>query len=322
MLQINVVVVMMYNSEGTLLNAEFLDIDNREILNNIAFDSVGNLYVATALQKDLRKYNSEGNLLVADVTPKLDWPYNPTFDSVGNLYVMDSDGIVPGYHSQYNSDGTLRNAKFITGLNTPVSMAFDIQSTPKTWIGGNGNWNVDENWSPRGVPSNNHKIIIDGKNGEDSIVKLDVDFTISHTLQIDSGDKLVVNKGSTLVIDSGGVLDNTGELSNYGMISNNLDGVLNNNGYISISADSAINNFGKFNNQVLAEVVLSGNIFSKEIVDVTNDGVIVSHGVMKDNVHVTNFDGKTHPDNSDIFYNDGTLNNDGLILSAGRYISQ
>ena len=111
----------------------------------------------------------------------------------------------------------------------------DADSNVKLWIGGNGNWNDDTNWSPFGIPLSGNKIIIDTNGGTDVVVQLDLAFSI------DNYGSLTINNGVTLVIDSGIVLSNSG-----GTISNN--GIISNEGQLDNDFTNIVNNFGMIDN--------------------------------------------------------------------------
>ncbi|MFC2056827.1 hypothetical protein ACFLTO_04600 [Chloroflexota bacterium] len=116
--------------------------------------------------------------------------------------------------------------------------------TPKTWIGGEGYWNEDDNWSPWGAPEDFMNADIDGNSEIDSVVYLgrlghDIEWTKRVTIY--EGDTLIITPDARLDIESGGFLDIMGgTVINRGTINN--DGFINNYGTFNSYPGSIFNN--------------------------------------------------------------------------------
>jgi len=198
----------------------------------------------------------------------------------------------------------------------------------KIWIGGVGNWNVDANWTPPGVPVGSDDIIIDADPGTNSVVTLNVDYTqTTGSIRIDDGDELIVGtdvtlteeSGDTIIINSGATLTNTGTIkisndhgtgiSNSGTIENKLNIEISNTG------DSiGISNSGEIINIMSGDILLSNSL---SIGDPSNNIGIENTNVIKNSgdVRIQTQDRAIGIDNS------GTIDNDGHILVANRGIS-
>jgi len=89
-----------------------------------------------------------------------------------------------------------------------------------TWDGGAGNWDLDTNWSPVGVPDNDgdtYDVLIDTDALTNSVVSLNMTATIDN-LTIDSDDVLNILSSRSLTL-VGGV--GTGTIANSGLLSLN-----------------------------------------------------------------------------------------------------
>ena len=87
---------------------------------SIAFDSVGNLYVANNGVNNVTVYNPSSGALLRTISLGIG-PSDIAFDSAGNLYVsISSAGNVTVYNS---SSGVLLNT-ISAGMNVPVGLAF------------------------------------------------------------------------------------------------------------------------------------------------------------------------------------------------------
>jgi len=139
--------------------------------------------------------------------------------------VLDSSGdlLNPGTIKK-QCDATITISGTFSG--NAVEDVCEIGSS--TWIGGNGTWNSPENWSPIGIPTSTDEIIIDGNSSKNSIVTLDVNVTIGKSIEVNSGDSLVVDAGSIL------------DLTNATAI---IDGILENGGVVKIK-QSDLSQFG------------------------------------------------------------------------------
>lgn len=79
----------------------------------------------------------------------------------------------------------------------------------KTWVGGTGFWSDAVNWTPNGVPNNNgstYDVEIDGAVAGNSVVTLNQDATID-TIDVSTGDELIIGNGNTLNIAQGAVVN-------------------------------------------------------------------------------------------------------------------
>jgi len=110
----------------------------------------------------------------------------------------------------------------------------EAHADTKTWVGGTGVWSEGSNWSPTGVPASTDVIIIDDNGGTDSVVTLDINFTLEGSLLIEYGDTLVISAGVDLIndgtINNLGTIDNNGAIGNFSDIHN--EGTINNECYI------------------------------------------------------------------------------------------
>jgi len=87
----------------------------------LAFDGVGNLYVADFNENRIMKY-SPGGASSIFASPGLNGPTGIAFDGAGNLYVANASGNTIRKFSRAGADlGTFAS----TGLNYPFGIAFD-----------------------------------------------------------------------------------------------------------------------------------------------------------------------------------------------------
>lgn len=130
-----------------------------------------------------------------------------------------------------------------------LKFSFSVECD-KTWVVGDGNWHVDGNWEPSGVPDGTEKICIDGNFATNSVVTLNSDFTLTTgSIEIGFRDKLIVGKDATLTDNSGNTIINSGTIENFGTISNT----------------------GVLNNKILGEIINKGLI--------VNSGTIITEGM-------------------------------------------
>lgn len=209
----------------------------------------------------------------------------------------------------------------------------------KTWSGGDANWNVAGNWTPTGVPAGADNIIIDGGPDTNSIVHLDVNFELSGTLTIESGDHLIIDvlvagdvtltnlPGGTInndgtIINIKGTISNDGTINNNseGSISNNVQGtitnkpggLINNEGIIDIQPGTLLSNSkdGTINNLAGGQIGDAGAIINDSEGLITNGGsiTITPTGTINNSGTITNNIGGT-------IQNDGTINTCGGIIN-------
>ena len=96
-----------------------------------------------------------------------------------------------------------------------VFLGGNVFAADSTWNGGTGNWNVDGNWTPSGVPNgSSYNVLIDGGNiGINSFVNLNTSVSVGN-LTIDTGDTLDINNGHVLTMGlDGGSIINNGNIS-------------------------------------------------------------------------------------------------------------
>jgi hypothetical protein len=88
----------------------------------LAFDAVGNLFVAYPLQNTIEKFSPTGVDLGAFTTTGLDTPEGLAFDSLGNLYVANLGNKTI---RRFSSTGFDLGMFASTGLTSPFGIAFD-----------------------------------------------------------------------------------------------------------------------------------------------------------------------------------------------------
>lgn len=112
---------------------------------------------------------------------------NPVGTNSADYYVSASAAGVPGTGITTDYIGNTRT--------TPRMGAWEINGLWKTWTGTTSNsWNTSTNWSPSVVPASSDYLLINS-----GLPQLDVDFTVSNNLTINSAGTLTINAGKTLI---------------------------------------------------------------------------------------------------------------------------
>ena len=155
-------------------------------------------------------------------------------------------------------------------------------------------------------------------------IATDAEIPAGKTLTIESGMSMTVDSGVTLtnngtiIVNDGGVLENSGNIVNNGTININDGGLLTNNG--TVESRGTITNDGKVVNN--NSIVCKGNIKRNgtlensgaiELIFDANDIVIEEEVVIPAGITVTN-EGKFYMKDGGAFSGDGKLNNQGEIL--------
>ncbi|MGI9516225.1 MAG: beta strand repeat-containing protein [Pirellulaceae bacterium] len=102
---------------------------------------------------------------------------------------------------------------FLVAIVFAIAFAFSTSECTAqitvTWSGGTGDWSNSLKWSPNGVPNNagsTYDVEIDGGLAGASTVTLDQNATID-TLDVSTGDELMIDNGNTLNIAQGTVIN-------------------------------------------------------------------------------------------------------------------
>ncbi len=146
--------------------------------------------------------------------------------------------------------------------------------------------------------------------------------TITGWASIDPGVQLLIESGSTLLLDGGaavldnmGILTNRGTLNNWGTINNDLGGAFLNGGTLNNWA-GLIENWGTLDNWGSATIRNLGAIVNRGTLD--NTGEIVNRGTLENYHILSNADTGTLDNTGEIFNNwGGTLENFGEIVNRG-----
>ena len=214
-----------YNSAALYSSAA----NTRNIRNNIFSNArsnsgaTGNHYAAyfgaagTGLTIDYNDYfvSGSGGLLgyynSTSINTLADWK-TATVQDANSLNTNPSFSIAGGSNSaDYYVSASIAGVSG-TGITTdyigntrisPRMGAWEINGLWKTWTGTtSNNWNTSTNWSPSVVPVSSDYLLISS-----GTPQLDVDFTVSNNLTINSTGALTINAGKTLSIASGGSAD-------------------------------------------------------------------------------------------------------------------
>ena len=132
------------------------------------------------------------------------WQFSTTSDSTGFSDIASSDSNVYDAGSLTQTTWYKRVARVGCKSDWTGAAASNVLKVtviiPKTWTGGNGNWNVAANWSDGAVPVNADHLLINTGNP-----KLNVDYTVGGSLTLSGTGSLTVEAGKTLLVD--GVAD-------------------------------------------------------------------------------------------------------------------
>jgi trimeric autotransporter adhesin len=132
------------------------------------------------------------------------WQFSTTSDSTGFADIASSDSNVYDAGSLTQTTWYKRVARVGCKSDWTGAAASNVLKVtvtiPKTWTGGNGNWNVAANWSDGAVPVNSDHLLINTGNP-----KLNVDYTVGGSLTLSGTGSLTVEAGKTLLVD--GVAD-------------------------------------------------------------------------------------------------------------------
>jgi fibronectin type 3 domain-containing protein len=228
---------------------------------------------------------------------------------------------------------------FVISILIPEAYADTI-----AWTGsGDGiNWSDPANWNTNAIPSSGDRITIPS-----GTVHLNINFTTTSRITIQSSGTLVINSGQTLknngnVTNSGiiadnsdghvyntGGIDNEVSLTNLGTISVNSEGNVYNNGTIANSGNMIFNS-GTFNNH--RTFTNSGNIvfptsisstitlFSLETahVNLASNTTIQNTGKLQFLDTPFNIPSGTVLTNHGTFHVSDTFNNTGTIINTGN----
>jgi hypothetical protein len=159
----------------------------------------------------------------------------------------------------------------------------------KTWVGGNGSWNVSVNWSPAGIPLRCDNVLI---GGAAAIVTVPANYrAVARSITVQSGRTLTVAANGQLEIAHGLNVVNSGTINNLGKIE--IDNILN-------STLFGLANGGTFTNGPTGVV----NILNSGARSLHNTvgGTITNNGIMI-------IDGNAFDQPSNGIYNEGTFNN-------------
>ncbi len=196
-----------------------------------------------------------------------------------------------------------------------------------TWVGATSNdWHTASNWSPASVPTSTDEVVIIGDRPNDPVIAADAEAstlllspntspgvtpTTLPTLTINASQTLAVGNDNTDgALDNSGTITNNGILTTTGQFDNNDNGLINNNIGASIVACTA--NAGSFRNGVGSDdfpiINNAGTITVEEEQRLDNSrggtinnlagGVIVSTG---------NFRNRSQNPSTASLVNDGTL---------------
>ncbi len=160
---------------------------------------------------------------------------------------------------------------------TPAAMGVDA-----VWVGGTGDWSLDTNWSPVGVPNGlTFDVKIDnGDGGTGSVVTLDTTVSIN-SLVLDLGDALSFTNGRDLAVSG-------------------VDGDVTNNGTISLNSTGSLTQFTVGGDLLgSGEVVIGTNSFNE-----FRTSGILTHGAD----HTIRGAGK-------VLAGSGGMNNNGTIIA-------
>jgi hypothetical protein len=132
------------------------------------------------------------------------WQFSTSTDSTGFSDIASSNSNVYDAGSLTQTTWYKRVARVGCKSDWTGAAASNVLkvtvSIPKTWTGGNGNWNVAANWNDGVVPVNSDHLLINTGNP-----KLNVDYTVGGSLTLSGTGSLTVEAGKTLLVD--GVAD-------------------------------------------------------------------------------------------------------------------
>ena len=127
------------------------------------------------------------------------WQFSTTSDSTGFADIASSDSNVYDAGSLTQTTWYKRVARVGCKSDWTGAAASNVLkvtvSIPKTWTGGNGNWNVAANWNDGTVPVNSDHLLINTGNP-----KLNVDYTVGGSLTLSGTGSLTVEAGKTLTV--------------------------------------------------------------------------------------------------------------------------
>ena len=197
----------------------------------------------------------------------------------------------------------------------------------KVWDGGAGtdNWSDGDNWNPNGVPSSGDVILIDDVGGINTIVHLNIDFTLTSagSLTIDSGDSLIIDSGKTLTNDLSNI-ENNGNITIAGTLINSnsifVKSTFLNNGTIDVNAEGILSNnrAGEFTNNGI--IINKGN-FTSGIGSAPTGGTVFNNGTITNDNFMFGENGLLSNNPSGVINNNGnfdmsfflTLQNQGMF---------
>jgi Secretion system C-terminal sorting domain len=214
-----------------------------------------------------------------------------------------------------------------------TNKSFSPPPVVKTWVGGTGNWNVNANWSPAGIPTSTNVVTITGAPSKVTVPKgyvaraqqiiLDgCSLTLNSTSRLaingSAGDGLLMNQG-TIFLNRGTLEIDNVMLNGISTVGSTSTSTFTNEGSIKIGSRTAIGGKGiyltktSFFNTIAGKLLIDNTINDYAMILTTssnfnNEGEITLGSVLTVDKGI---------DSEDDFINKGTLtfasvNNEGV----------